>query len=159
MSLETSCPCGSTQRYQVCCQPLHEGQTFAHNAEQLMRSRYSAFEKQKINYLVQTTALGQQAQLNQQAILQWSQQNTWQKLEVVNFNAKIDKTHAMVEFKAYYFDGQSDQVHHETSFFILHQENWYFLDPTLAHYPSMKQPCVCGSSKKFKACCAQFVIA
>ncbi len=30
------------------------------SAEQLMRSRYSAFAKQQIDYIVQTTALGQQ---------------------------------------------------------------------------------------------------
>lgn len=158
MAEEKFCPCGSKQNYQSCCAPLHEGNAFAQTAEQLMRSRYSAFAKQKIHYLVQTTALGQQAQLDEQAILQWSQQNTWQKLEIVQFLPKVSKCHASVEFKAHYFDGKANQIHHEKSFFILHNQQWYFLDPTLAHYPSMKQSCICGSNKKFKACCAHFVM-
>ena len=42
----------------TCCQPLHLKQQFAQNAEQLMRSRYSAFALQQIDYILETTALG-----------------------------------------------------------------------------------------------------
>ena len=46
-----SCPCGDGQPYADCCQPLHEGQPAA-SAGRLMRSRYSAYTLQLIDYLV-----------------------------------------------------------------------------------------------------------
>lgn len=61
------CPCGQGL-YAECCQPLHVGQQCAKHAEQLMRSRYSAFALQQIDYLLSTTAIGQQAMLNRAAI-------------------------------------------------------------------------------------------
>ncbi len=153
---QTACPCGRGI-YQQCCQPLHNGQQQALTAEQLMRSRYSAFALQQIDYLIQTTALGQQAYLDRAAIADWSKSNQWLKLEIIRTQDKIGKAHASVEFKAHYHDGQQAQVHHELSYFVLHQARWYFLDPTLDMPVTMKQPCVCGSGKKFKQCCAQFL--
>ena len=151
-----ACPCGQGD-YQHCCQPLHVGQAHAETASQLMRSRYSAFALQQIDYIVQTTALGQQASLDVGAIADWSKSNQWLKLEVLNSNEKLDKSHAQVEFKAHYHDGKQTQIHHEISHFVQHQARWYFLDPTTGQQPTMKQPCICGSGKKFKQCCAQFL--
>lgn len=151
-----SCPCGSAQ-YSQCCQPLHSGQKKAQTAEQLMKSRYSAFAKQEIAYIVATTALGQQQALDVQAIAAWSKSNQWLKLEVVQAKEKLDKNHAQVEFKAHFHDGQQMQIHHEVSHFVYHVDQWYFLDPTTDQQVTMKQPCICGSTKKFKQCCAQFL--
>ena len=151
-----ACPCGQGN-YQHCCQPLHVGQANAESASQLMRSRYSAFALQQIDYIVQTTALGQQASLDVGAIADWSKSNQWLKLEVLNSNEKLDKSHAQVEFKAHYHDAKQTQIHHEISHFVQHQARWYFLDPTTGQQPTMKQPCICGSGKKFKQCCAQFL--
>lgn len=150
------CPCGQGQ-YAVCCQPLHLKRQTAQTAEQLMRSRYSAFALQQIDYILETTALGQQVFLDRDAIADWSQANQWLKLEVVQHQPKLDKSHALVEFKAYYHDGKQQHIHHEISHFVLHQQHWYFLDPTLDMQITMKQPCICGSGKKFKQCCAQFI--
>ena len=151
-----ACPCGQGD-YQYCCQPLHVGQAHAETASQLMRSRYSAFALQQIDYIVQTTVLGQQASLDVGAIADWSKSNQWLKLEVLNSNEKLDKNHAQVEFKAHYHDGKQTQIHHEISHFVQHQARWYFLDPSTGQQPTMKQPCICGSGKKFKQCCAQFL--
>ena len=160
MSLLQDCPCGQGQ-YANCCQPLHLRLKIANTAEQLMRSRYSAFALQQIDYILQTTALGQQTALDRDAIADWSQSNDWLKLEVIQHQPKVDKTHALVEFKAHYCDknqGEKQQhIHHEISHFVLHQQQWYFLDPTLDMQVTMKQPCICGSGKKFKQCCAQFI--
>lgn len=152
-----TCPCGGTD-YAQCCEPLHLKQKKATSAEQLMRSRYSAFAVENIAYLVETTALLQQQHLDQPAILAWSQRNTWQKLEIIEFKQNINKNHASVEFKAHYNDGEKKQCHHEKSFFVCYENSWYFLDPTLEHYPTLKQPCVCGSGKKYKHCCAEFIV-
>ena len=149
------CPCGRGE-YAVCCQPLHLGTTHAKTAEQLMRSRYSAFALEQIDYIVQTTALGQQETLDRAAIADWSKRNRWLGLDVLQVNEQVDKQHAMVEFKANYDDGQPQQ-HHECSYFVRLAERWYFLDPTTDVLPTMKQACLCGSQKKFKHCCAQYL--
>ena len=150
------CPCGRGN-YVSCCKPLHVGEAKAVTAEQLMRSRYSAFALHKSDYIVNTTALGQQQALDQQAILDWAKSNQWLKLEIVQAQEKVDKNHARVEFKAHYHDGQLNQVHHEVSHFARFEERWYFLDPTTDQQITMKQACICGSSKKFKQCCAQYL--
>ena len=72
MILSKNCPCGHGP-YAECCQPLHLKQQSALNAEQLMRSRYSAFALQQIDYILETTALGQQSALDRIAIADWSQ--------------------------------------------------------------------------------------
>ena len=152
----TDCPCGQGN-YANCCQPLHLGVAKAATAEQLMRSRYSAFAKHEIDYIVQTTAKGQQQALDVAAIRDWSESNQWLKLDVVQAQEKLDKNHAQVEFKAHYHDGQQAQEHHEISHFVKHAGVWYFLDPTTEMKITMKQPCICGSERKFKQCCAQFL--
>ena len=151
-----SCPCGSAL-YSECCQLLHSGKRTAETATQLMRSRYSAFAKYQIDYIVKTTAIGQQQALDVQAIADWSKANQWLELEVVQSNEKIDKNHAQVEFKAHYHDGKQAQIHHEVSHFVKHDGAWYFLDPTTHQQITMKQACICGSAKKFKQCCAQYL--
>ncbi|WP_130804875.1 YchJ family protein [Acinetobacter ihumii] len=156
MNADKQCPCGQGA-YVDCCAPLHLKNSVAKTAEQLMRSRYSAFALQHIDYLIETTALGQQQYLDRAAIEAWSQQNDWLKLDVIQHQPKLDKTHALVEFKAHYHDGKARQIHHEQSYFVLHDQHWYFLDPTLEMSMTMKQPCICGSGKKFKQCCAQFL--
>ena len=50
-----ACPCGSRCRYANCCEPLHQGKRVADSAETLMRSRYCAFAKSKVGYLIKTT--------------------------------------------------------------------------------------------------------
>ena len=47
------CPCGGGS-YQSCCAPLHRGEQRASTAEQLMRSRYAAFVKGELEYLLAT---------------------------------------------------------------------------------------------------------
>ncbi|MCP5774469.1 YchJ family metal-binding protein, partial [Klebsiella pneumoniae] len=95
-----------------------------------MRSRYSAFAKHEIDYIKTTTALGQQQALDLQAISDWSKANQWLKLEIVQADEKLDKNHALVEFKAHYHDGKQAQIHHEVSHFVKLEGRWYFLDPT-----------------------------
>lgn len=54
MAQKDSCPCGSGNVYAACCEPLHDGARVAATAEELMRSRYSAFAKGVGDYLFTT---------------------------------------------------------------------------------------------------------
>lgn len=146
------CPCQSGKIYQDCCQPLHQQSKIAETAEQLMRSRYSAFVLQHIDYIVETTVPSQQILLDYQALKQWAAQTQWLGLEVVKHSPTLDKIHSAVEFNAKFANADREQIHHEKSLFVKVGKHWYFADPTVP-LPTMKQPCICGSGKKFKHCC------
>lgn len=53
---ETSlCPCGTGDEYEKCCEKFIEGKAKPDTAEQLMRSRFSAYVKQEWKYILDTT--------------------------------------------------------------------------------------------------------
>lgn len=152
----TSCPCQSGADYADCCQPLHLGQKTAPDAETLMRSRYSAYVLQQIGYIVATTVPAQQAFLDADDLMKWSSETDWLGLNVIR-HTPCGKRHAQVEFEAYFQDAGKRAAHHELSAFVEIEGQWYFIDPTVP-LPTMKQPCLCGSAKKFKACCGKFLV-
>lgn len=121
-----------------------------------MRSRYSAYTLVNIPYIVQTTVPSQQLLLDQAAMKIWGESTNWLGLEIVQHIPNLSKQHAAVEFKAFFTGENGKEVHHERSIFTQIDGRWYFLDPTVP-LPTMKQPCVCGSGKKFKLCCGHFL--
>ena len=149
------CPCQSQRAYADCCQPFHAQQKLPATAEELMRSRYSAYTLQNIDYIVQTTVPSQQKLLDTADMLTWSRETDWQGLDVLKHIPNIGKHHAQVEFIAHFQGAGEAQHHHELSAFVKIDGRWYFIDPTVP-LPTMKQPCICDSDKKFKACCGQF---
>lgn len=176
MTISQICPCrvltfNPAVPYSDCCAPLHMGTQLAQAAEQLMRSRYSAFvltrdDIKLADYIVVTTLPAQQALLDKAAIKDWAMTTHWAGLEIIGSWAKVGKRHAQVEFKAYFEspdDGlsigrtQERHAHHELSTFVKVQEKWYFLDPTVSMNVTQKQPCICGSGEKFKRCCGRYV--
>jgi SEC-C motif-containing protein len=117
------CPCGSKITLQECCLPYIQEKSKAPSAEKLMRSRYTAFCLHNAEYLYNTTHISQKKYTNKSDILTWAQQNTWQKLEIIN------STENVVEFKVYYLDEyKTPQIHHEKSSFILFQNYWFYVD-------------------------------
>lgn len=161
MMTDILCPCCSSLPYADCCAPLHTEQKIADTAEHLMRSRYTAFVRQHIDYIVATTAPFQQHLLNQSAISDWAKQTDWAGLDVINHTPKTSKRHAQVEFQAYFNTPNGKDAHHELSTFVTIPtgavNRWYFLDPTVAMRVNQKQPCPCGSGEKYKRCCGQFL--
>ncbi|WP_019272247.1 YchJ family protein [Neisseria lactamica] len=149
------CPCGSDTDYTGCCRPLHLRHILPATAEMLMRARYSAYVLHLIDYIVATTVPAQQAFLNAAELMQWSIETEWLGLNVLSHKI-LGKDHAQVGFEAYFRDRGNRAVHHELSAFVKIAEQWYFIDPTVP-LPAMKQPCICGSGKKFKACCGKYL--
>jgi uncharacterized protein YchJ len=58
MSQSARCWCGSARPFESCCGPLLEGRTRAVTAEQLMRSRYTAYVLSDADYLLRTWHAG-----------------------------------------------------------------------------------------------------
>ena len=122
-----------------------------------MRSRFSAFCLKNIEYIIETTVPVQQALLDKNALQSWSDEMYWTRLDVISHVAKIGKRHAQVHFMAYYDNGHGESCHDEHSSFVKIDDVWYFLDPTVPITLTNKQPCLCGSGDKFKACCGKFL--
>jgi len=122
------------------------------NAEQLMRSRYSAYVLQDRDYLEQSWHSDQRPQ---DLIL--DDGIRWIGLEVIDFRQQEDQ--ATVEFEARLLvTGKVDAVH-ENSRFVKLQGRWLYtsgdmLLPTFQSWsPGRNEACPCGSGKKFKRCC------
>ena len=121
-----------------------------------MRSRYTAYTQVDIPYIVETTVPAQQALLDQTSMQLWGEETDWAGLEIITHQPFVSKIHSWVEFKAFFNIENGIDAHHERSLFVLIEGRWYFVDPTVP-LPSQKQPCVCGSDKKFKHCCGAWL--
>lgn len=149
------CPCGSGQMLATCCAPYLKGSQFAPTAETLMRSRYSAYCLQAIDYLIQTHHPTRRQSNSRKQIAATANGVTWLGLTVVATEAgqPEDQT-GVVEFVAVYQEGYQAAQLHERSRFLREQGRWFYLDgdmlPPLR--PDCNQPCWCHSGKKFKQC-------
>jgi SEC-C motif-containing protein len=118
------CMCLSGEQYGQCCGRFHSGAAEAATAEQLMRSRYSAFFLLDAGYLLRTwhpqTA---------PAELPLDPAMEWRRLDILSASrgGPFD-TQGTVEFKAYYRDGNGRGVLHEVSRFARESGRWYYLD-------------------------------
>ncbi|WP_367753533.1 YchJ family protein [Flavobacterium sp. WC2430] len=123
--MKLNCYCCSSLSYEECCEPYLKEIKTAETAVVLMRSRYSAYATQHVDYLVVTTHSSTRKLHSKRAILDWSQSNQWIKLEVLN------ATTTTVEFKAYFLDSDHQmQIHHEFSAFKEENGIWFYVDGT-----------------------------
>lgn len=116
-----NCNCGSDKRYQDCCEPLHLGKESANTAEQLMRSRYTAYTLCLVDYLLDTTLPAERKHYDRADMLKWASGSKWMGLDI------IKATEHTVEFKAHFLDGIfTPMVHHEKSTFKQLNGKWYY---------------------------------
>ncbi|MBS0225996.1 MAG: hypothetical protein JSS25_06640 [Proteobacteria bacterium] len=117
------CPCDPARIYAGCCGPLHAGIP-AHDAEALMRSRYSAYVMGLEDYLLMSwhpTTRPQPPLLPTDATLKWL------RLKVIAHHA-IDVDHAEVEFIARCLDNGARRDLHERSRFVRESGDWFYVD-------------------------------
>ena len=118
-----NCYCNSHKSFSVCCEPYILGTQKAPTSESLMRSRYSAYCVQNIDYLLATTHISTRKFHDKKETLLFASQNQWVKLEIINASETI------VEFKAFYLDNKlKSQIHHEKSIFKKEDESWFYVD-------------------------------
>jgi SEC-C motif-containing protein len=117
------CPCGRGDAYAVCCGPLHTGESVATTAEQLMRSRYSAYVVGDAPYLVRTWH-----PRNRPDPLEVAPDTGWLRLDVLDTaGGEEDDETGEVEFVATHVDGPL----HERSRFVRRAGRWVYLDGTV----------------------------
>lgn len=147
----TPCPCLSEKQYKHCCQPLHNNSLLASSAEQLMRSRYSAFYLNNIDYLLRTLHPRKRQTDDDKTLKQTIEQTPWLGLKIIR-HRQIGNS-ATVEYIAFYQDNKIEQLH-ERSNFIKDNNKWFYLDGEFLDpiKLSRNEPCLCGSKNKFKKC-------
>lgn len=124
------CACCSGQLYEMCCHVFISGMAKPDTAEQLMRSRYTAYARCEVPYIINTTHPSTRGQYNPKAIKEWATSSVWEKLEIVSTNkgAACDAI-GYVEFKAYYSDSKNQHhIHHEYSTFEKLEKTWFFVE-------------------------------
>ncbi|GAA3168416.1 YchJ family protein [Blastococcus jejuensis] len=118
------CPCGTGLALDECCGPLHAGVTAAATAEQLMRSRYSAFVVGDAGYLLATWHPATRPRS-----LTLDPEVRWTGLDVLaTSDGSMLSAEGTVEFRAHYVRGRTPGAQHETSRFVREDGAWRYLD-------------------------------
>lgn len=153
-----NCLCGNKLTFEQCCQPIVSGEINAKNAEQLMRSRFTAYAIKDYQYILQTYASAQRTKLTVSELANSDQDTLWLSLQVLTHRSQSNT--AQVEFKAFYQIDSHYYVMHELSDFVLHHGKWFYSTGVIQKdsgkfSPERNSQCVCGSGKKFKKCCGK----
>lgn len=153
MSIEL-CPCCSGKSYADCCELLHLGGK-PKAAENLMRSRYSAFAKQKIDYLINTVHPRQKDEQDKNDLFHFSKISQWLGLKILD-TQELSKNKSMVKFEVTMRDESGvEHRYQETSLFIWQNDFCFYVD--IHSLPAPQSACLCGSGRKFKQCCEKLL--
>ena len=118
------CPCGTGLPYAECCGRLHDGTAAAGTAEQLMRSRYSAFAIGDAAYLLATWH-----PTTRPASLELDRSVRWTGLDVLtSTGGGLLAREGTVEFRAWYVLDRVTGAQHEVSRFLRDDGAWRYLD-------------------------------
>jgi SEC-C motif-containing protein len=120
-----SCPCGTGISYPDCCGGFISGKSLPGTAEQLMRSRYTAYFNENIAYIIKTMKSPAADNFDLQTAQERARKTLWTRLEVLQ--AANNDTKGTVEFRAYYTAAGQQCVMHEVSEFIREDGKWYYV--------------------------------
>lgn len=174
------CPCGLESPYTDCCGRLIRGSGYADTAEDLMRSRYSAFALQEWDYLVSTLCSAERAKKTASDFEKGSGDLQWEKLEIHGTRqGGREDDEGKVEFAAHYSESGDEFSIHETAHFFKEDGRWVYSEKKSnshvhaagdscghSHEPKKpvvresakvgrNDPCPCDSGKKYKKCCGK----
>jgi SEC-C motif-containing protein len=117
------CPCSSGLSYDECCGPLHSGHKPAPTAEALMRSRFSAFARNDVDYLLRTWFPGTRPKN-----LELEEGLRWVRLEVLaTTEGSLFDTSGTVSFAAHFRRDGRPGVLREESTFVREDGQWRYV--------------------------------
>ncbi|WP_026117760.1 YchJ family protein [Nocardiopsis alkaliphila] len=121
---DSPCPCGRPHGYGTCCGRMHVGTARAVTAEDLMRSRYSAFVVGDQAYLLRSWHPD-----TRPARVGLDRRTLWTGLEILGTTEGTPfHKEGTVEFRARYREGGRDEELREHSRFRRHEGEWVYLD-------------------------------
>jgi SEC-C motif-containing protein len=120
-----TCVCGRGPAYRDCCGPLLARRAVAATAEQLMRSRFTAYATRDVDHLIATW----HPDTRPREVTVDPAVN-WQRLDIIEATAATSDRppRATVEFRAYYDVASITGSQHEVSSFIRTETGWLYLD-------------------------------
>jgi SEC-C motif domain protein len=156
------CSCDTKKPFSECCEPVLKGVRTPATAVELMRSRYTAYVRHEIDYIMNTLSPTRKKDTDRKATEEWSRDTQWEGLEIVSTvkGGPEDET-GSVEFIAKFREKEEAKTHHELATFVKLKGSWYFEDgrtppqkPVKSEGPKVgrNDPCPCGSGKKYKKC-------
>ena len=118
------CPCLSGLTLDACCGRLHSGAAIAHTAEQLMRSRFSAFAVGDPAYLLTSWHSS-----TRPTTLDLDPDLRWYRLDIIATQGGGPfETTGVVEFEAFYRSPAGPGTQQEASRFVREDGVWFYLD-------------------------------
>ncbi|MDJ0036897.1 YchJ family protein [Pantoea allii] len=150
--MSESCPCCSGKQYSLCCQPFVKGTEIPLSAEQLMRSRYCAYVKHDVDYLVSTWHPTRCDPALAGLLSERFAGTEWLSLNVTHCEPGRNQDEAFVTFFARYRENGVNRAMYERSRFLREDQRWYYVDgitPAIGR----NDRCPCGADKKYKKCC------
>lgn len=150
--VDGSCPCGTGTAYEACCGAFHRGASLPPSPEVLMRSRFAAFAKGEVEYLLATSHPALHAP-DERAILERAVRETkWLALRILEAPPAVGDA-GTVEFAAWFEAKPVGQLH-ERSAFVREGGRWLYRAGTIlpALVIGRNDPCWCGSGTKLKKC-------
>lgn len=126
--MQESCPCGSGLLFVNCCEPIISGKKDAVTAQELMRSRYTAFTQANVDYLMRSHSAKTRPIKERKSIEKWAKSVTWMGLTIIQTQAGDTKDEVgYVEFKALYLENGRPQQIHEKSLFWRENGKWVYV--------------------------------
>jgi SEC-C motif domain protein len=120
------CPCDSRRTYGLCCRRFIEEDFLPATAEQLMRSRYTAYTQANMGYIQQTMIGKALENFDPRDAQAWALGVKWKKLKVLKAGNISKPNKAYVEFIATYQEKGEIQELHEKSEFLQQDGRWFY---------------------------------
>lgn len=122
------CPCGTGKKYADCCELAHQSLDNVKSAEQLMRSRYTAFTMADGAYLLKSHHSSTRPVLEINEIVAWAISVTWVGLDVIKSKkGQESDLEGTVKFKANFLENGKPASIKENSKFVRENGNWVYL--------------------------------
>ena len=123
------CPCTSKKTYDRCCGPFHAGTAAPETAEQLMRSRFSAYALGKVDYLISTRPEAKRADESREELATYCKAVSCVGLKIVAKDKGGREDDAgVVTFHASLQTNGRRSLHIETSTFAREDGRWVYVD-------------------------------
>jgi len=115
-----TCPCGSGKDYSKCCGPYIKGEASPPTPESLMRSRYTAYTQNNLDYIEKT--------MRGEALKRFDRKGgngvEWIKLDVLF--SEEERNAGTVQFIAHFRYQGEERLLHEISSFQKINGKWYY---------------------------------
>lgn len=123
------CPCGRNRLCSICCGRFLDGGQQPETAEDLMRSRYTAYVLERIDYLRNTLWPRHQPHFNAATTARWAADNHWAGLTVIaaQKGGPADRE-GTVLFEAKYLAGGQLHIHRENGRFRKKKGRWFYVE-------------------------------